>query len=43
MTASVIALSNVNAETAAVPSSSEKAAVDALIPWLLQEAAWDSV
>jgi hypothetical protein len=37
MTASVIALSNVNAQTATVPSSTEKAAVDALIPWLLQE------
>src|SRR5437660_2687513 len=33
----VIALSNVNAQTATVPSSTEKAAVDALIPWLLQE------
>src|SRR6476646_9505670 len=37
MTASVIALSNVNAQTATVPSSTEKTAVDALIPWLLQE------
>jgi hypothetical protein len=37
MTASVIALSNVNAQTATVPSSTEKAVVDALIPWLLQE------
>lgn len=37
MTASVIAPSNVNAQTATVPSSTEKAAVDALIPWLLQE------
>jgi hypothetical protein len=37
MTASVIALSNVYAQTATVPSSTEKAAVDALIPWLLQE------
>src|SRR5256885_15985969 len=37
MTVSVIALSNVNAQTATVPSSAEKAAVDALIPWLLQE------
>src|SRR3989440_9883526 len=37
MTVSVIALSNVNAQTATVPSSTEKAAVDALIPWLLQE------
>src|SRR5881275_1363769 len=33
----VIALSNVNAQTAGAPSSTEKAAVDALIPWLLQE------
>src|SRR5438132_11079277 len=33
----VIALSNVNAQTATVPSSTEKTAVDALIPWLLQE------
>ena len=37
MTASVIALSNVNAQTATVPPSTEKTAVDALIPWLLQE------
>jgi len=37
MTVSVIALSNVNAQTATVPSSTEKAAVDGLIPWLLQE------
>src|SRR5437762_152637 len=37
MTVSVIALSNVNAQTATAPSSTEKAAVDALIPWLLQE------
>src|SRR6184192_2656791 len=37
MTVSVIALSNVNAQTATVPSSAEKAAVNALIPWLLQE------
>jgi hypothetical protein len=37
MTVSVIALSNVNAQTATVPSSTEMAAVDALIPWLLQE------
>ena len=37
MTLSVIAPSNVNAQTATVPSSTEKAAVDALIPWLLQE------
>src|SRR6476660_6805649 len=37
MTASVTALSNVNAQTATVPSSTEKAVVDALIPWLLQE------
>ena len=37
MTASVIAFSNMNAQTAMVPSSTEKAAVDALIPWLLQE------
>ena len=33
----MIALSNVNAQTATVPSSTGKAAVDALIPWLLQE------
>src|SRR5436190_21065401 len=32
-----IALSNVNAQTATVPSNTEKAGVDALIPWLLQE------
>src|SRR5947199_7896317 len=37
MTVSVSALSNVNAQTVTVPSSTEKAAVDALIPWLLQE------
>src|SRR6266576_4793770 len=37
MTVSLIALSNANAQTARVPSSTEKAAVDALIPWLLQE------
>jgi ABC-type uncharacterized transport system YnjBCD substrate-binding protein len=37
MTVSVIALSKVNAQTATVPSSTEKAAVDALIPWLLRE------
>jgi hypothetical protein len=33
----LIALINIHAQTAAIPSSTEKAAVDALIPWLLQE------
>src|SRR6266513_5403719 len=37
MTALLIALADVDAQTATVPSSTEKAAVDALIPWLLQE------
>ena len=37
MTAGLIALSNMDAQTAATPSSTEKAPVDALIPWLLQE------
>src|SRR5437870_30973 len=37
MTAGLIALSNMDAQTAAAPSNTEKAAVDALIPWLLQE------
>ena len=33
----LIALADIHAQTATVPSSIEKAAVDALIPWLLQE------
>jgi hypothetical protein len=33
----LIALANIHAQTATVPSSTEKTAVDALIPWLLQE------
>jgi hypothetical protein len=37
MTAGLIALSNTDAQTIAAPSNTEKAAVDALIPWLLQE------
>src|SRR5438105_3167667 len=37
MVALLIALAEVDAQTAGAPSSSEKAAVDALIPWLLQE------
>ena len=37
MTAGLIALSNMDAQTAAAPSNTEKAAVDALISWLLQE------
>ena len=37
MTALLIALAHVDAQTVAAPSSTEKAAVDALIPWLLQE------
>ena len=37
MTALLIALADVDAQTAGAPSSTEKAAVDALIPWLLQE------
>src|SRR6266576_2862341 len=37
MTALLIALADVDAQTAGGPSSTEKAAVDALIPWLLQE------
>jgi hypothetical protein len=37
MTMLLVALANVDAQTAAAPSSIEKAAVDALIPWLLQE------
>jgi hypothetical protein len=37
MTALLIALADVDAQTVGAPSSTEKAAVDALIPWLLQE------
>jgi len=37
MTAGLAAIANANAQTVATPSSTEKAAVDALIPWLLQE------
>jgi hypothetical protein len=37
VTVSLIAFSNANAQTIATPSPTEKAAVDALIPWLLQE------
>ncbi|HKS31797.1 MAG TPA: hypothetical protein VJR28_05260 [Chthoniobacterales bacterium] len=37
MTAVLFAPLSVNAQTVAAPSSAEKAAVDALIPWLLQE------
>ena len=37
MTALLIALADLDAQTAGAPSSTEKAAVDALIPWLLQE------
>ena len=37
ISAFVLALCNIDAQTATVPSSTEKAAVDALIPWLLQE------
>jgi len=37
MTALLVALSNIYAQTVAASSSTEKAAVDALIPWLLQE------
>src|SRR5438105_539072 len=37
MTAGLIVLSKMDAQTAAAPSNTEKAAVDALIPWLLQE------
>ena len=33
----LIALADIHAQTATVPSSTEKTAVDALIPWLLQE------
>ena len=33
----LIALADIHAQTATVPSSNEKTAVDALIPWLLQE------
>ena len=37
MTAGLVAPLSINGQTAAAPSSAEKAAVDALIPWLLQE------
>jgi hypothetical protein len=37
MTALLLALSDVNAQTAAAPSTAEKTPVNALIPWLLQE------
>jgi hypothetical protein len=37
MAAVLIAFCDLGAQTATVPSSTEKAAVDALIPWLLQE------
>ena len=37
MTAVLVALPSVNAQTTAAPSSTEKAPVDALISWLLQE------
>ena len=37
ITALLVALSDVNAQTAAAPSTTEKTPVDALIPWLLQE------
>jgi hypothetical protein len=37
MTAGLVVMANANAQTVAGPSSTEKAAVDALIPWLLQE------
>ena len=37
VSAFVFVLSDIDAQTATAPSSTEKAAVDALIPWLLQE------
>jgi len=37
MTALLVALSDVDAQTAAAPSTTEKTSVDALIPWLLQK------
>jgi hypothetical protein len=37
MTALLLALSDVNAQTGAAPSTAEKTPVNALIPWLLQE------
>jgi hypothetical protein len=37
MTAGLLAIANANAQIVAAPSRTEKAAVDALIPWLLQE------
>jgi hypothetical protein len=37
VTAGLLALPSVIAQTVAAPSSTEKAAVDALIRWLLQE------
>src|SRR5438105_14420824 len=37
MVALLIALAEVDAQTAGAPSSSEKPTIDALIPWLLQE------
>ena len=37
MIAGLVAIANLNAQTVAPPSSREKDAVDALIPWLLQE------
>src|SRR6266478_1088841 len=37
MTALLSVVADVDAQTAGAPSSTEKAAVDALIPWLLQE------
>src|SRR5438309_3328812 len=37
MVAFLIGLAEVDAQTAGAPSSSEKATIDALIPWLLQE------
>ncbi len=37
MTAALVAIANANAQTVAAPSSTKNAAVDALIPWLLEE------
>src|SRR5689334_23227670 len=37
ISAFVALLSNIGAQTAAVPSTAEKAPIDRLIPWLLQE------
>lgn len=37
ITAGLAAIANANAQTVAAPSGTEKATVDALIPWLLQE------